>query len=254
MSAPFPLLWHRAGNAAAGLAAVQAARRASAAILAGRPLVHGVELDLKWAREAGRLQLYFHHGPTGRERLSAARARARALRGDALLLEDLLAADGAEALHYLVELKRGDGPPAAAIAELRAAFEGRGLAARTWIAASSLDLLREAALAWPEAPRVLFARSLPGATRVLHLPTTYTRRGLRAFGLAPALAPGAVDVLCTIGVVAKDPRRHRAYAAAAAARGVGYLPGRVTRCADLPQLAADGHAGAFMYAAPCALG
>lgn len=254
MSAPFPLLWHRAGNAAAGLAAVQAARRASAAALAGRPLVHGVELDLKWAREGGRLQLYFHHGPTGRERLSAAGARTRARRGDALLLEELLATDEAEALHYLVELKRGEGPPAAAVGALRAAFERRGLAARTWIAASSLALLRDAALAWPEAPRVLFARSLPGAARVLHVPTTYTRRGLRAFGLAPTLAPGAVDLLCTIGLLAKGPERHRAYAAAALARGVGYLPGRVTRCADLAPLAADGHAGAFMYAAPRVVG
>ncbi len=252
--APFLALWHRAGNSARGMAAVQAARRASLASLADRPLRHGVELDLKWTRDGGRLLLYFHHGPTGREVLDAGAARRAAAAGRALLLPALLDLPEAEALHYLVELKQGHGPPAEALRELRRAFEARGLARRTWFAASSLELLSCAAEVWPGAQRVLFGRPLAGSARVLHAPTTRTWRGLRAFGPAPRLAPGLVDVLCPIGLVHKSPRRHRGLAAAARAREAAYLPGRVTRLSDLQRLARDGHAGAFLYAAPAALG
>lgn len=243
---PFDLFWHRLGNAPAGVAAVQALGQG--ATLAGRPVRHGLELDLKWARErGGALLLYAWHGPTGRERLSASRARRWAGDGRLLLLDALL--DRAADLPLLLELKTGDGPPEAALEALAGALERR-CARRALVAASSLDLLAAAARACPAAPRVLFAAPA-GADRVHHRPTTYTVQSLVRHGVVPRLAPGTAHLLCTLGLRPRPLLDHRRLAEAARARGLGYLPGRVASRAEAEALAAEPELpGAFVYADP----
>lgn len=241
----FVLSWHRHGNTLAGLAAVRAAAARGPSALAGRPLAHGVELDLKWA---GPL-LYAWHGPTGRERLSAARARARAA-DDRLALVDDAYLERARDLPLLVELKAGVGPADRAL-EALAALAARH-AARVWLAASSLDLLALARRVWPDALRVLFASPAPGG-RVWHRPTTSTARSLLRRGLAPRLSPGEVDLLCPLGLRPASVGVHAHRAEAARARGLAYLPGRVASGEVLAALAADGRLpGAFVYAAAAA--
>ncbi len=223
---PFDLFWHRLGNSPAGVEAVLAFAPAT---FAGRPVRHGLELDLKWAVEAGGSPLlYAWHGPTGRERLSASRARRWAGEGRLLLLDALL--ERAADLPLLLELKCGDGPPEAALAALAAALE-RCCARRALVAASSLELLAVAARVLPATPRVLFAAPA-GADRVHHRPTTYTVQSLVRHGVVPRLAPGAADLLCTLGLRPRPLADHRRLAEAARARGLGYLPGRVASRAE----------------------
>lgn len=250
----FVLYWHRRGNDRAGLAAVHAARERATATqtLAGRPVAHGVELDLKWTADG---LLYAHHGPTGRERLSPVEVRRRAAAGDgAALIDDLLDHDAARDLRYLVELKRGDGDPGPAIEAFARAVEARGLSARAWLASSSLLLLRHAAERAPALPRVLFADP-PGQDGVVpHRPTVYIRESLRAFGASTRLPPGLVTHVCAIGLLARGADVHARRAAEARAHGLGYLPGRVSAPDVAAALAAQGAPGAFMYSAPAPLG
>jgi hypothetical protein len=246
MSGPFVLFWHRQGNDLSRVDALHTARRAGPAVLAGRPLAHGVELDLKWTSDG---LLYAHHGPTGRERLTAATARRRAAVKDdgVVLIDDLLSAPDAGELHYLIELKRGEGDPAAALGSLARVVEERGLGDRAWIAASSLLLLRVAAERAPALPRVLFADAPAADGSVAHRPTTYIRESLREYGLSPIPPAGLVTHVCTIGLVARPAAIHARRAEAARAHGLGYLPGRVTTPGLLDALAAQGAPGAFVY-------
>lgn len=249
---PFDLFWHRLGNTPAGVEAVLGLAGRAPVALARRPVRHGLELDLKWAREQdGALLLYAWHGPTGRERLSASRARRWAKDGRLLLLDALL--DRAADLPLLLELKVGDGPPEVALEALAAALERR-CARRALVAASSLDLLAAAARACPAAPRVLFAAPA-GTDRVHHRPTTYTVQSMVRHGVVPRLAPGMADLLCTLGLRPRSLADHRRLAEAARARGVGYLPGRVAAVAEAEALAAEPELeGAFVYADPAAWG
>jgi len=244
-AAPFTLFWHRLGNDRRGVAAVVAARAAGPATLAGRPLRHGLELDLKWTDDGGRPLLYGYHGPTGRQVLGPAAARRRALP-----LEALFALPGAIELSYLIELKRGHGPAEAALERLAALLAAAGVAERTWLAASSLALLDAAAAILPDRPRVLFGSPFGAGDRVLHKPTTRIRASLAAAGLAPRLTAGRVQLLCPIGLRERALARHRALARAARARGLDYLPGRVVRAPLLAGLAAEGLPGAFVYSEP----
>lgn len=230
-----------------GLARLDAVRALGPATLAGRPVRHGVELDLKWTADG---LLYAYHGPTGRELLSSRAARARARGDGAALLDELLARDGAAELGWLVELKRGAGPPGPALEALARAVERAGLAGRAWLAASSLLLLRVAAERAPALPRVLFADPPGPDGRLLHRPTTCIRESLAAFGLSVRPPAGLVQHVCTIGLRERGAEVHAARAAAAAAHGLGYLPGRVSRRETLEALAAAGAPGAFVYADP----
>jgi hypothetical protein len=246
---PFDLFWHRLGNAPDGVAAVLSAAGRGPTELptpgGARALRHGLELDLKWAADGDGVLLYAWHGPTGRERLSASRARRWAGDGRLLLLDALL--DRAADRPLLVELKCGDGPPEAALEALGVALERR-CARRALVAASSLELLAAAGRVLPALPRVLFAAPL-GADRVHHRPTTYTVQSLVRHGPVPRLAPGAADLLCTLGLRPRPLADHRRLADAARSRGLGYLPGRVSTRAEVEALAAEpGLDGAFVYA------
>lgn len=247
----FPLFWHRAGNRPAGLAAVDAAAARGPFELGGRRLVHGVELDLKWAREGAELLLYAHHGPTGLERLPAGEVRARAARGAVTLVADLLGRPGASARVYLIELKNGDGPLGPALARLVALVREAGLAERVVLASGSRQHLETARAVAPALPRLLFCSHLTARGAVLHLPLTDLALGLERRGGLLAIPPdGGATHVCRIGLVPRGPAAHRELARRASAAGLGYLPGRVTRRRTLAALAGDGLAGAFVYAAP----
>ncbi len=244
----FALYWHRYGNTRAGVEAVHDAAARAPATLAGRPVAHGVELDLKWANTPRGPLLYAWHGPTGRERLGADRARRWAAQGRVALLEELLDDERAHDLRWLVELKNGDGPPAPALAAFADLARRAGLSGRVWLAASSLLLLGVAREVAPELPRVLFGWPAPGG-RVWHRPTTRTLASLAERGLAPTLTTGELDLLCPIGLLPAGPDEHARRADAARARGLAYLPGRVTTRDVLEALAADARVpGAFVYA------
>lgn len=248
-AAPFILFWHRRGNRPAGLRAVQRVRREGPSSLRGRPLVHGLELDLKWTDDRGELLLYAHHGLTGRERLRATAVRRRAAAGDLFLIDELFSSPGAAELAFLVELKCGQGDPARALEHLVRCIEECGLGERVWLASTSLFLLDVAARVAPPLPRVLFGRTW-SAGRILHHPTTYVSRSLRAHGLTPRVGEQTFDLLCTVGLCVASVAKHGAMAAAARARGVGYLPGRVTTRATLAALASGGYPAAFLYMEP----
>jgi hypothetical protein len=242
------LFWHRRGNTPASLtgARAEAARQVR---LGGRPAAVGVELDLKWTGPSGAPSLYAYHGPTGRERLGLDRLARAVEAGRVAAIDQLLEAPGAEALYYLVELKCGHGPPEAALARLHAIVAGRGLEARVWLAASSLLLLEAARRSAPGLPRVLFAAPW-GRERLAHKPTTYTAASLLRHGLFPRADPAVVDVLCPIGLRPRSLEAHARLAEAAAGRGLGYLPGRVTTQEALAGLARAGHDAAFVYMEP----
>lgn len=244
----FALFWHRHGNTPAGVEAVHAAAARGPRALAGRAVAHGVELDLKWAATPSGPLLYAWHGPTGRERLDAGRVRRRAAQGRVALLEALLTDPRARDLRWLIELKTGHGPPAAALAATGDLVRRAGLAGQVWVAASSLLLLRTARQVAPALPRVLFGAAAPGG-RCWHRPTTHTLASLAAHGLMPPLAPGEVDLLCPLGLLPASAAEHARRAEAARALGPRYLPGRVTTRAALQALAADARLpGAFVYA------
>lgn len=207
--------------------------------------MHGVELDLKWARDGDDLLLYAYHGPTGRQVLSARRARARAAWGELVLLEGVLALGE---LPLLVELKCGRGSVEQALERLVALCDEHGARERVWLAASSLTLLRAAREVAPDLPRVLFAPRLLSGQRVLHLPKTSIVRSLLRDGVASR--PEGVDLLCPIGLRPASAAAHLARAARARERGLDYLPGRVAGREVLAALAAGGLPGAFVYAAP----
>jgi hypothetical protein len=193
--------------------------------------------------------LYAHHGPTGRERLRRGAAERLAARGRVLPIGALFAHPRAAELRYLIELKCGRGAPRAALQALRRLAEEAGVGERVWLAASSLELLTTAHEVAPAWPRVLFAAP-GGQDRVWHKPTTRTLRSLWAHGLRPRLPEGLIQMLCPIGLTPRSPAQHAVLAAAARARGLGYLPGRVTSRATLEALAGAGHPGAFVYAQP----
>lgn len=245
---PFVLFWHRYGNAAAGVRAVANLANGAPESLAGRPVVHGVELDLKWTRTPQGPLLYAWHGPTGRERLRAGAVRRRARAGRLVLIEQLPELDPAGRLRYLVEIKRGHGSAEQALERFARWAAETGLRERVWFAASSLELLLAARRVAPEVPRVLFGATL-GDGRVLHKPTTYVLRSLRRHGLAPELGPDAIQWVCPLGLRPASPEAHLQRAAAARAQGLGYLPGRVASRATLEALAATDAPGAFVYAA-----
>ncbi len=247
---PFLLFWHRSGNTPQGVEDVHAAAQHGPRSLAGRPVTHGVELDLKWTLTPEGPLLYAHHGPTGRERLSATHVRRRAARGEIHLLVELLAAPRARSLHYLIELKRGHGPAEDAIVELMALLERYGIAGQAWIAASSLELLTMVRRVAPELPRVLFGSPLGRGQLVLHRPTTYIWTSWLRHGMTVRLPVGDVQWLCPLGLPVKSLEAHNRSADAARQRGLGYLPGRVTSWETLEGLSASGFGGAFVYFPP----
>ncbi len=199
----FTLWWHRAGNSAKGIdAVVHAAREDSAAAIAGRRVRHGVECDLKWtpgAHAQGAPLLYLHHGPTGLERLSRAEVERRAAEGELLLLGDALARPGAAELAWMVELKRGHGPTAAAVSACVAAFDRHEARSRLLFASSSLAVLEEVRAAHADVRTGLFVSWIFRDGRVLQVPKVEVASALRR-GLvhrAESLAAVVDLVICT---------------------------------------------------------
>ncbi len=248
MSLPFTLYWHRAGNSAAGVAAVLSARRHGLEELAGRTLRHGLELDLKWASARGGPILYAHHGLTGRERLQATTVIGRAASGKLMLLEGLWDRPAVRSLHFLVELKCGDCRPEEPIARLAYLIQRHGLAGRTHLASSSLKLLDTAARIAPEIPRVLFAGPRLGG-RLMHVPNNEVIRSLLDFGPFPR-SPGSVAMVSQVGLVPASVREHHARRRHIESLGASYLPGRVSSLRVLAGLAESGAPAAFVYSDP----
>jgi len=199
---PFLVLWHRAGNDVAGIRAAARVARDGRLTLAGRPLRHGVECDLKWAEDAaqgGAPFLYLWHGPTGRERHSLEEARRRAGDGRVLALDDALALPEAQELDFMVEVKAGHGSQDRALQATGEAFRAKGLAHRLLFAASSLPILEDARRLVPDAATLLFATHVTAGGRALHVPKVDVLRGLRRGLLVGRQDLGAVDALSPLG-------------------------------------------------------
>jgi hypothetical protein len=245
-SSPFVVFWHRAGNSRAGIQGVQEARRLSPPEAQGRPIRHGVECDLKWTAGArpGHLHLYLHHGPTGRERLSPAEAWRREEAGRLISLDAALALPEADALDYMVEVKRGHGPRAEAIAACVEAFARRGLTRRLLLAASSLPILEEARRGHPDVPRCLFVSRMLASGRVFHVPKVEVLGGLaRGIILGPR-ALRRVHAVSSLGPFKsrrRGPRDHPVE-----------IP-CVSSLAAIQKSLAAGDAGVFAYARPTAV-
>ena len=245
-SSPFVVFWHRAGNSRAGIEAVQDARARSSPDADGRLLRHGVECDLKWTVRpgGGALHLYLHHGPTGRERLDPGEVRRHEAHGRSISLETALDLPGAEALDYMVEVKRGHGPRAEGVGRCVEAFERRGLARRLLLAASSLPILEEARRAHPEVPRCLFVSRLFRGGRALHVPKVEVLRGIASGILLGPRALSGIDAISSLG-----PLRSRR---CGPRDGPVEIP-RVDSLAAIRASIAAGDAGAFAYARPAAI-
>jgi hypothetical protein len=151
---------------------------------------------------------------------------------------------GADLLDYMVEVKRGHGPRAEAVAACVEAFERRGLTARLLLAASSLPILEEACRSHPHVPRCLFvSRRLPGG-RVLHLPKVDVLRGLaRGLVLGPRALTG-VDAVSSLGPLGSRRRGPR--------DGPVEIP-CVCSLSGLRASIVAGDAAAFAYTRPAAL-
>ena len=244
----FTLWWHRAGNNAKGIEAVlHAAREDEAATVSGRPVRHGVECDLKWTPDAhaqGAPLLYLHHGPTGLERLSRAQVERRAAAGEVLLLGDALARPGAAELAWMVELKRGHGPTAAAVSACVATFDRHEARSRLLFASSSLAVLQGVREAHPDVQTGLFVSWIFRDGRVLQVPKVELTSGLRR-GLvhrAESLAPVVDLVICT------NPL------AAGRALPAGIAQAPIARSLQTVRAFAEaGISGAFTWFPPCAL-
>ncbi|MHC4392146.1 MAG: hypothetical protein ACYS22_12630 [Planctomycetota bacterium] len=248
----FLVLWHRAGNAWRRVREVIGAIDAGPTTIAGRQVRHGVELDLKWARDGEGLLLYAWHGPTGLERLTADQARERAAAGDVLLIEELLASPEAARLILMVELKVGEGPAEDAIRSFNKLVQQHGLSQQCFLAAGALPLLDAARAAAPELARLLFCSHIFKRGAFVHLPLGQLARGLRR-GLIVEPQDASVDALCRVGMFPRKAAWHLACARRADRGGLRYLPGRVIRPEALVDLAEQGARGAFAYFAPSQL-
>ncbi|MFC1707850.1 hypothetical protein ACFL59_13725 [Planctomycetota bacterium] len=249
----FSVLWHRAGNTATGVAEVLAAAKAGPRSLSGRPVQHGVELDLKWARASEGLLLYAWHGPTGLERLTACEVLRRASRGEVLLLERLFSEPRAEELIYMIEIKTGYGPRTEAVGQLSALLDRYRLGHRVLLATGSVAALDDAARAAPALPRLLFTSHVTRGGRAFQIPLLGFPRDLR-HGVLVSGDRAGVHCLCKVGVLPRAAKHHLSLARRAARRGTAYLPGRVTSLAALEEMAAEGLLGAFAYLRPRAWG
>ena len=214
--------------------------------MAGRPVRHGVECDLKWTMPAGRgdLHLYLHHGPTGRERLGRGEVRRREAAGRLISLEAALDLPDAGALDYMVEVKRGHGPRAEAVSACVEAFERRGLSRRLLLAASSLPILEEAGRLHPDVPRCLFvSRVFPGG-RALHVPKVEVLRGIASGIVLGPRALSRIDAISSLGPLKSRRRRPRGRPIE-----IPCVSSLASICASL----AAGDAGVFAYTRPVAV-
>lgn len=242
----FTIYWHRAGNTAAGVDAVHAARRASPPEIAGRPLRHGIEADLKWqpGSRVGAPHLYLYHGPTGLERLSLAEARRREAAGAIISVEALLARPDAAEIDYMIEIKRGRGDRAEALAACVDAFARRGIRDRLLFASSSIATLEDLARAHPDVPRLLFVSHLgKDGRRALHIPKIDVLRGLlRGPWIRVAGLDGAASAISPLGLFGRT----------AIPAEVRQFP-RTTGVEETVAMLRAGMAGAFAYFEPTPL-
>ena len=235
--AAFTIYWHRAGNSVAGIqAAIRAARNTRT--VAGRPLLHGVEADLKWALHNGSPLLYLHHGLTGLGRLSAATVAKRAAQGALLQLDAALNLPGATALHWMVEVKRGHGSQLDAIWACVALFRTQGALDRLLFASSALPVLSDIRAAHPQVQTGLFVGWTFRDGRVLHVPKVQLRRARRDGAVLDPNTLSQVDLFIPTNPLAAGRSGPRPQAPLA----------RSWR--DLERFAAAGLAGAFAYFEP----
>ena len=234
---PFTVYWHRAGNSAAGIESVVRAARTPGTV-AGRPLRHGVECDLKWTVHDGAPLLYLHHGLTGLGRLAAAAVARRSQSGDLLRLDAALMLPGVSSLFWMVEVKRGHGPQQQALRACVDLFRSHGAQDRLLFASSALPVLSDLRQAHPDVQTGLFVGWTFRDGRVLHVPKVQLRR---ARHLGAALDP---DTLTEVDLfIPTNPL----VAGRAGPRPQAPLA-RSWR--DVERFAAAGLAGAFAYFQP----
>ncbi len=236
---PFTLYWHRAGNKPSGIEAVVRAARTPRTV-AGRPLRHGVECDLKWAEHDGAPLLYLHHGLTGLRRLPTDDVLLRVARGEVSRLDASLALPGAAGLLWMVEVKRGHGPQQEALRACVELFRSQSAVDRLLFASSALPVLADLRAAHPGVGTGLFVGWTFRDGRALQVPKLGVRRALRQGVLLDAAALVDVDLLIpthplTAGRASPKPQAPLA-----------------RRWKDVERFAAAGLAGAFAYFDPAA--